>query len=160
MQAITDAEENPFGVEFDTYFMPYDPFGRVWASLSSGLKKFRNLSIILRRGSASGFISSYLFIRCIKPPLPEPSHPEPASLSDFFRPSVFCSRNSTQVGGVVIHLPRSTRCCNSLNSDSSPVSMSSSDIVLHKCMNTCTHLWIQSTMSTQKIRSPEKDLSY
>ena len=141
-------------------FFPSDPFDHVWPSLLSGLNKSRNLSIILRRGSASRFLSSSLFLRCTESPLSVPPLPEPVLLSDFPRLLVFCAGNSTQVGVVVLHSPRSTRHGKYLNSASVFVSTSSSDVVLHGCRNTYTFLWIQSTISAQEIRSPVKALSY
>ena len=102
-------------------------------------KTSRNFSITYRHGFMSGFLTSPLLLSYPKPP-----PPEPPPLSHFLRRSFFSATRSTQEGVVVTNAPHSTRRCNSLNSNSKPVSMSSIDIVLHKSRNTCTPLWILS----------------
>ena len=80
--------------------LPYSPFEHVWPSLFTGLEKFRNLSINLRCGSTSMFLSSSLFLSWPKPP-----PPKPPSISGLLCPLAFCAGNSTQAGLLVIYLP-------------------------------------------------------
>ena len=130
----------------------------VWARVAFLVRqvgKSWNLSIALRRECMSGFRSSSLFLS-----LPELPPSESPALSYFHRLLFFCDRNSTQAGGGVIHSPRSTRHCNSPNSNSAHFSTSSRDVVLHQCRNTCTRLWVISTISAPKRRSPAKSFSY
>ena len=124
------------------------------------LKNPQNLSITLRRGSTSGFLSSSIFLYCPKPPPPEPPLPKPPPLSDFLLLTSVCSSSSTQAGVVVIHSTLSTRLCRSPNSASAPVSTSSSDMLFHEFSNTSTLFCILSTILVQKRRCPLKALSY
>ena len=129
-------------------------------SLFLSHKNSLNIYMTLRRGSMSGFLSSSLFIFVLNFPRLRRSfshfHCYPISFSHCYFALVSLPRQ----GGVKINSPLSTRFCSSPNSARAPVSTSSRDMVLQLWRNTCTSLWIQSTMSAPNIRCPARALFY
>ena len=129
----------------------YNPMGHMDLSQPSRLKNSPNLSNTRDWGSRSFFIST-LALFC--------DLPKPILTSDFSLWSSFAAGNSIQIGVDVIHSPYSTILCISTNSASATVSMSLSDVVLHKWRKICTHFWTRSRISARKNTFYENPFLY
>ena len=133
--------------------LPLVLMGHWWPSRQVGFNISPNFSMTLSWGSTSLLFSTYV-VRF-------PYHgPPPLLISNFLPPSNFFPINSTQTGVDVLYLPCSTHFCRSPNSVRAPNSTLSKHVILHKCREACTHLWILSMISAPNIGSPAKALLY